>query len=238
MQQAIVITGGGQRVGLALAKWAHEQGHPVVVSYRTYKEGVEELQQLGVLCIQADFAVQAGIDAFIQQVKQHCSSIRALIHNASEWLAESDEISAESALTRMMQIHAMVPYQLNLAFADLLKPSTGLADIIHLTDYVASTGSPRHIAYAASKAALENMSQSFATLYAPKIKVNSVAPGLLMFNKEDDEAFKAKAINKSLLKIEPGAEVLLSTIDYILKCDYLTGRCIHLDGGRHLAGRV
>lgn len=238
MKQSIVITGGGQRIGLALAKWAKRLGFDVIVSYRTERQGVSELKQLGVHCIQVDFGQQREIERFIDEVKQHSSSIRALIHNASEWLAESDERPSEQTFARMMQIHAMVPYQLNLALAELLLASDDMADIIHLTDYVASTGSPRHIAYAASKAALENISQSFATLYAPNIKVNSVAPGLLMFNKGDDEASKAKAINKSLLKIEPGSQVVIDTIDYVMRCAYLTGRCIHLDGGRHLVGRV
>lgn len=238
MQQAIVITGGGQRVGLALAKWAKAQGYDVIVSYRTERCGVSELKERGVHCIQADFSEQRGIDHFISEVKGRCSSIRALIHNASEWLAESPELEPEHTLQRMMQIHAMVPYQLNLAFAELLKLQQGMADIIHVTDYVATTGSPRHIAYAASKAALENLSASFATLLAPQVKVNSIAPGLLMFNEGDDDAFKAKAISKSLLKVEPGSTVFIETIEYILKCNYLTGRCIHLDGGRHLASRV
>ncbi len=237
MQQSVVITGGAQRIGLAVAKWAVSQGYHVVVSYRTLKPGVDELQELGVLCIQADFSTQSGIDTFITQVKSNCHSLRALIHNASEWLAESEEQPVAETFQRMMQIHAMVPYQLNLALGALLQCGEGLSDIIHLTDYVATTGSPRHIAYAASKAALENLSQSFATLYAPQIKVNSIAPGLLMFNQGDDAAFKAKAINKSLLQIEPGSQVVLDTIDYVMRCDYLTGRCIHLDGGRHLATR-
>lgn len=232
-QQAIVITGGGQRVGLALALAMRQQGNPVVVSYRSDKSGIAQLKQAGVLCIQADLSHQRGIDSLIAQIHEHCSSIRALIHNASAWLPEDDANTAQETINQMMQIHAVVPYQLNLALASLLKNGGG--DIIHLTDYVVKTGSKKHIAYAASKAALENMTLSFAALYAPEVKVNAIAPGLIMFNEEDDEAYRAKAKSKSLLQIEPGAQVIVDTVNYLMSCSYLTGSCIDLDGGRAIA---
>ena len=52
------------------------------------------------------------------------------------------------------------------------------SDIIHITDYVVERGSDKHIAYAASKAALDNMTRSFARKLAPEIKVNAIAPSL------------------------------------------------------------
>lgn len=113
--------------------------------------------------------------------------------------------------------------------------SHGQADIIHMSDYVASTGSKKHIAYAASKAALDNLTLSFATQLAPLVKVNSIAPALLMFNQHDDATYRKKALKKSLLGITPGEAEGVSAIRYILESRYLTGKVIALDGGRHLA---
>ncbi|WP_229744621.1 dihydromonapterin reductase [Neiella marina] len=236
MTNAIIITGGAQRVGMAVAKDLAARGHSVVISYRRDKASLEELQQLGITCIQADFSSQTGINQFIAAVKLCCNSIRALIHNASDWQPESVNVSPQDTMTQMMQIHAMVPYQLNLALAELLG-SNGCGDIIHMTDYVEKTGSKKHIAYAASKAALHNMTKSFAALLAPTVKVNSIAPGLIMFNEDDDEAYRQKAKTKSLMAIEPGANVVIDTVNYILSNTYLTGSCIDLDGGRALASK-
>lgn len=64
----------------------------------------------------------------------------------------------------MMQIHVNAPYLLNHALQDLLRGHGHAAgDIIHFTDYVVERGSDKHIAYAASKAALDNMTRSFRT---------------------------------------------------------------------------
>ncbi|MCB1905677.1 MAG: hypothetical protein KDI18_16600 [Gammaproteobacteria bacterium] len=56
-----------------------------------------------------------------------------------------------------------------------------------------------------------------------------------MFNQSDDEAYRKKALKKSLLEIVPGETEGVNAIRYILESRYLTGKTIALDGGRHLA---
>jgi dihydromonapterin reductase/dihydrofolate reductase len=105
---------------------------------------------------------------------------------------------------------------------------------MHMTDYVQLKGSKKHIAYAASKAALHNLTLSFSALMAPKVKVNSIAPALVMFNDHDSEEYRAKALKKSLLEICPGAQEAVKAVNFLLDSDYITGQTMHLDGGRHL----
>ena len=90
------------------------------------------------------------------------------------------------------------------------------------------------MAYAASKAALENLTYSFARALAPNVKVNAIAPALLMFNQHDDEPYRQKALRKSLLQCEPGAEEMSNAVQYLLNSRYITGKVIALDGGRQL----
>jgi dihydromonapterin reductase/dihydrofolate reductase len=134
----------------------------------------------------------------------------------------------------MMHIHAKVPYLLNLALTDLLQAYDGIADIIHLTDYVVEKGSPKHIAYAASKAALDNLTRSFASKNAPNIKVNAIAPSLIIFNQHDTPEYKKKTLKKSLMGIEPGCIEIINSVELLLNSNYITGRTIPVDGGRHL----
>lgn len=127
-----------------------------------------------------------------------------------------------------MQIHVNTPYLLNHALERLLRGHGHAAsDIIHFTDYVVERGSDKHIAYAASKAALDNMTRSFARKLAPEVKVNSIAPSLILFNGVMMPNIDNRPLNKSLMKTawrersdRPGR--LLTT-----SC-FVTGRSLHL----------
>ena len=234
----IVITGGAQRLGLAVARSLRAQQHSVVITYRRERPLLEQLRGEGIETIRADFDDENGPELLATELTSRYGSLRALIHNASQWIPESDAEDPSQVLERMLRVHVRAPYLLNLACGELLRcygEQHAYADIIHMSDYVASTGSSKHIAYAASKAALDNLTLSFASKYAPLVKVNSIAPALLMFNPEDDEAYRQKARSKSLLGIVPGEEEGVNAISYLLQSRYLTGKTIALDGGRHLA---
>tara|TARA_R110002126_G_scaffold42002_1_gene121795 strand:- start:1975 stop:2742 length:768 start_codon:yes stop_codon:yes gene_type:complete len=242
----IVITGAGQRVGLHCALTLQQRGYQLVVSYRKKTPGIAALQQAGVHCIPADFNQLTDIAAFVEAMAPY-PAIRAIIHNASSWQPDIplemgngqqsmlNQLQQDAAIfDAMQQVHAKAPYLLNRALMPKLLASADTADIIHLTDFVASVGSSKHQAYAASKAALENLTLSLARQLAPKIKVNAIAPALLMFNKGDDDAYRQKALAKSLMAVAPGPDEVLQSILYLLDSHYITGRILALDGGRHL----
>ena len=176
----ILITGAGQRVGLHCARRLLEDGQRVIFSYRSERPGVQALRDLGATAVFADFASEAGILAFISELKTHTDRLRAIVHNASEWLAETPDTDA-AAFTRMFSVHMLAPYLINLHCADLLQRSSP-ADIVHISDDVTRKGSSKHIGYCASKAGLDSLTLSFAARYAPAIKVNGIAPALLLFN--------------------------------------------------------
>jgi dihydromonapterin reductase/dihydrofolate reductase len=228
----ILITGASQRVGLHCALRLLEDGHPVIVTYRRERESLVRLRQQGALTLPADFSDEAGILAFIEQLKQHTDSLRAIVHNASEWLAEDPGYEAQ-AFQRMVNVHMLAPYLINLHCAKLLEHSSP-ADIVHLSDDVVRKGSAKHTAYCASKAGLDSLTLSFAVRLAPRIKVNGIAPALLMFNEHDDPEYREKALAKSVMGFTPGPEVVYQGLRYLLDNPYVTGTTLTVNGGRHL----
>ena len=142
--------------------------------------GLRRLRERGALALPADFASEAGILAFIAELKTHTDSLRAIVHNASQWLSESPGQDA-AVFQQLFNVHMLAPYLINLHCAELLQRSTP-ADIIHISDDVTRRGSSQHLAYSASKAGLDNLTLSFAARYAPHIKVNGIAPALVLFN--------------------------------------------------------
>lgn len=246
MAGTILITGAAQRVGLYCALGLQQAGYQVIATYRQHKPGVETLQQAGVLClplsIDDDAQLPAQIAALAKTLQQRGEPLRALIHNASSWAGETVASDPEAQLQsdaavfdEMFRIHTKLPYLLTRALTPLLQlPQAQPADVIAISDFAVNTGSCNHMAYAASKAALENLVLSLARQLAPAVKVNAIAPALLMFNEGDDEVYKALTLKKSLMEIEPGPAEVLSSILYLLQSRYVTGRVLPLDGGRHL----
>ncbi|WP_347564654.1 dihydromonapterin reductase [Alteromonas sp. 5E99-2] len=230
----ILITGGTQRLGLAIAEDLIKQNQSVIITYRTHKPAVEYLSTLGAHLIHTDFEEESSVANLLSQVKKRAPKLKAIIHNASDWDAELSDESDIDTLNKMMKIHVSVPYQLNWALKENLFQTSGFADIIHMTDYVQDTGSAKYIAYSASKAALHNLTLSFAKKLAPKVKVNSIAPALVMFNDEDTENYRIESSKKSLLQQVPGPQEAVKAVNYLLDSNYITGQTLHLNGGRHL----
>lgn len=230
---SILITGGAQRLGLHCAKRLVDAGYPVIITCRHLRREWESSPLRGIDAILADFSTVAGIQALIDEIDRRGGRLRAIIHNASAW---EDDSAGAAAMQQMMMVHVQAPYLINQASPRWFGQGSP-GDIIHMTDYIASQGSPRHIAYAASKAALESLTLSFASLLAPHIKVNSVAPSMILFNEGDDEVYRAKTLAKSALGIEPGAEVVFQAVRYLLENPYVTGSCMELNGGRKVKPR-
>jgi len=235
MSEATLITGVGRRAGLHLARTFLQRGMPVIGTYRTRYPTLDELEALGAELHHCDFDQRADVEGLIDAIQRGHTSLRGIIHNASDWVSDDADAPANDIIEAMMRVHANVPYELNRALAPLLLACTEPhADIVHIGDYVSSRGSSKHIAYAASKAAQDNLTLSFAALLAPKVKVNSVAPALLIFNDDDDEAYRKQAVSKSLMQREGGLDELQRAIDYLFASRYVTGRILPVDGGRHL----
>lgn len=237
MSETILITGVGKRLGFALTQRLLLDGYKVIGTYRSDYPRLQRLRENGADLQQVDFYRQSSLEGFLHYVGQEYKTLRAIIHNASDWKPENKKKPSENAsqiMSQMMTVHATVPYLVNLTLKDHLMSSDKTSDIIHISDYVAEKGSKKHIAYAASKAALNNLTLSFSAMLAPKVKVNTISPAMLKFNEHDDETYKTKALQKALIPTEAGFEEVIDGIKFLLASHYMTGRTLHLDGGRHL----
>ncbi|WP_136247348.1 dihydromonapterin reductase [Halomonas borealis] len=231
----ILITGGAQRLGRHCAERLVDEGHPVIVSYRREREALDALRERGIVTLQADFSSQAGIEDFLERLRGETSSLRAIVHNASDWAPDAAGPEAGDNFERLFRVHMLAPYLINLGARELLEAGEEpMRDIVHMTDFVASRGSRKHAAYAASKAGLESLTLSFAAMFAPSIQVNAIAPAMIMLNEGDDAAYAEKARSKSAMELIPGPGVIHQSLRYLLDNRYVTGSTLPVDGGRHL----
>jgi dihydromonapterin reductase/dihydrofolate reductase len=109
-----------------------------------------------------------------------------------------------------------------------------LSDIVFISDASCDQGKADKTLYTASKSAMESLMRSQAVAFAPKVKVNAVAPGLLAFHETDDEDYRQRRLSQTLLGVEPGFKPVIDAIDYLFASSYTTGSRLVVDGGASL----
>lgn len=179
-QPVALITGAGRRFGFALAQALLAEGYLVLAHYNSSREGVAELEESGALGLQADLTDQQAIEQLILDVKQRTQRLDLLVNNASCFFDNARVDADPRALAAVFQVHVQAPYQLINGLSELLAVS-GNGAVINITDIYTDSPSTNYIAYCAAKAGLANLTQSFAKQLAPKVRVNGIQPGPILF---------------------------------------------------------
>ena len=239
-QSAILITGAGHRVGAQIARQLLSAGFSVLLHAHRETEFTAQMRAQSVPVLLADFSNEQAIQALIAAVRSHGTALRGIIHNASAFArSDTDLTSAAKQFELFYSMHMLAPMMLSEALADHLfkyaDDSSSAADIISITDIFADRPNPAFDLYCASKAGLQNLSISWAKKWAPRIKVNVIQPGPILFQPWHSDAVKNAVLNETLLQKEGGAEVIAQAVLALLNNPYQTGSIIAVDGGRRWA---
>ena len=237
MQNPILVTGTGRRVGFHIASRLQADGYRVLAHYRTDTDDVQKLRDLGIDVIQADFDDAASILSFVQSLKTRYPYYRGIIHNASAFTpTETDLAAAAAQYQAFFNVHMLAPFLINQGLAEQLQGDNGEpADIVHITDINVENPTPRFDSYGTTKAGLHNMMLAMAKKLAPQIKVNAVAPGPVLFTESPTQAARQAMLSETPLAKEGGAEPVYLAIRSLLQNPFLTGVSIPVDGGRRLS---
>lgn len=237
MQNPVLVTGSGRRIGFHIARRLQEDGYQVLAHYRTDTDDVQKLRDLGIDVIQADFDDTAAILSFVQGLKTRYPTYRGIIHNASAFMPTETELaSAAAQYQAFFNVHMLAPFLINQGVAEQLQGDNGdPADIVHITDINVENPTPRFDSYGTTKAGLHNMMLALAKKLAPRIKVNAVAPGPVLFTESHTEAARQAMLSETPLACEGGAEPVYLAIRSLLQNPFLTGVSIPVDGGRRLS---
>ncbi len=237
MNNPILVTGAGKRVGFHIASRLKQDGYEVLAHYRTETDDVQKLKKLGIQTIQADLQDTASILGFIDKLQQFSPAYRGIVHNASAFTPTADDlVEAAEQYQHFFTIHMLAPFLINQALSKLLKgPGNDPADIIHITDINVENPTPRFDIYGTTKAGLHNLTLVSAKKLAPQIKVNSVAPGPVLFTESHTQEARQKMLSETPLAREGGAEPVYLAIKSLLENPFITGATIPVDGGRRLS---
>ena len=109
--------------------------------------------------------------------------------------------------------------------------------IINIIDIHADRPLKKHAIYNISKAGLKMLTQTLAKELAPKVRVNGVSPGSILWPQEnaqlsDDE--KSSMLGKIVLKRQGSPKDIADAVLFLAMANYITGQIINVDGGRTL----
>ncbi|WP_328189016.1 SDR family NAD(P)-dependent oxidoreductase [Marinobacter sp. OP 3.4] len=235
-----VVTGAGRRLGYHTCQALLERGYQVFALYRSTTDEVEELARLGAHTLPADLADPGSVEQALDDIRNRTSQVHLLVNNASEFTPDNrdhGELAKQAA--RLFQINSTAPMMLMAGLADCLRagctsPATPTL-VVNITDIFVEKPNPKFAAYCASKAALSNLTLSYARLLAPDVRVNAIMPGPIRFLPDHTEAEQASVLSETLLAREGGFDSVVQQVIALLDNYFVTGALIPIDGGRRLA---
>lgn len=235
-----LVTGAGKRIGRAIALALTNEGVHIVAHFNQSQEGAESLVQqcdrLGArgYCLAADLSSPDEASALPARALELAGALDIVVNNASIFPSDSlHDFSAES-LDANVRMNALAPALVTRAFAD----QCGTGDIVNLLDARMFGVDKAHLSYHLSKRMLYAFTRLMALEYAPEIRVNAVAPGLVLPPAGRDLSYLKSLQHTNPLHTYGSPEDVAEATVFLLKTGFTTGQVIFVDGGRHMIGGI
>jgi len=238
---ALVTGSGKKRVGRQVAVALAGRGYDVAVHYRNSAseaaEAVEQLRGLGVdaAAFQADLSVERAVDDLFRGINGHFGRLDVLVNCAAIYGPKRlEDVTAEDVRRN---------FEVNLLGTFLCAQQAGLAMtrqveggcIINLGDWALARPYLNYAAYFAGKGAIPALTRCLAVELGtrnPRVRVNCIHPGPVLFPPEMPVPERAEAIVSTLAQREGTPENIASAVLFLVDNEFVTGVCLPVDGGR------
>ncbi len=233
MSPLALVTGAAHRLGKVFALTLARHGFDIVLHYHRSLEAARqtqaEVESVGRRAIlsRADLTDPVQIQSLVSTL----DSLHVLVNSAAFMPGGSvGSLSLEDWDTSL-DLNLRAPFLLGQECARRMSDG-GL--IVNITDVGAQKAWSRFPSYTVSKAALESLTRVLARALAPKIRVNAIAPGLVLQSGIVPEEEWQRLVNRIPLKRPARTEEIASALEFLLKNEYITGQTIVVDGGYSL----
>ena len=238
--RTVLITGGAKRIGLAIAKYLHQYGFNIIITYNKSKNDAGKVLSTlnnnrpnSCAIVQANFSTIKSYNSLYNKALKVFGRIDVLINNASKFYPTKIDMVNDKNWADIINTNLKTPLFLSKSFFPELKKRKG--SIINIIDIHVNPPLKNHIIYNLSKAGLLALTQSLAKDLAPSVRVNGVSPGAIMWPKSINKKRKKEIISKiALQRIGEPDDIAKTILFLITNGDYITGQNINVDGGRRL----
>nr|AIA17536.1 Enoyl-(Acyl carrier protein) reductase [uncultured bacterium] len=174
----------------------------------------------------------------MQRALKAWGRLDVLVNNASRFYRTTIGEVTEYAWDDLMNSNLKAPFFLSQAASPLLAANKGC--IVNITDLHAERPLMDYSVYCLSKSGLMMLTKVLAKELGPDVRVNSVAPGAIMWPEGKNtltDKEKQKIIERTIMKRAGTAEDIAKAVLFFVRdADYVTGQMLNVDGGRMLFG--
>lgn len=231
-----LVTGASRRIGKAVCLHLANLGYNIALHYNKSKKDSQklqnEIQNKGVECnlFLCDLTNEKQITEFIHKVYRKFPDLNILINNASSFNKSKLKSEKISLFKENIKIHLIAPFIFTRDFAKKVKKGI----IINILDTNITKNSTEYFSYLLSKKALAELTKLSAIELAPHIRVNGIAPGLILAPTRAKKGHLKKRSKNVPLKRIGSIKDITNTLQFLMETDYITGQIIFNDGGEHL----
>jgi NAD(P)-dependent dehydrogenase (short-subunit alcohol dehydrogenase family) len=232
-----LVTGGAQRLGKSFALSLARMGFAIGLHYRhsAYEANAtkKEIEALGVpaYLLRADLMKPEKIAKLFEVVREFEEPLKVLVNSAAVMpVGHPRELVLED-WDAALDLNLRAPFLLAQSAAKLMTEG-GL--IVNVSDIGAQKTWSRYPSYAVSKSALESLTKVLARAFAPSIRVNAIAPGLVLPSDVVTPEEWERLVKRLPLQRPARAEEIASALEFLVNNEYITGQTIVVDGGYSL----
>jgi pteridine reductase len=228
-----LVTGGAVRIGRSIALHLAGRGYNIALHYWSSKESAEqtaeELRKFNIQCeiYCVDFTNFGSIPLLMDQVLVDFNSIDLLVNSAANFIQKNIEKTSDLELLDTININLMAPFILMREFKN--KVNKGL--IINILDERILRRVSTFSAYSISKSALSHLTELSAVSWGETIRVNGIAPGLILPPSGSGHDYLIKKAPNIPTKTHGSTSDILRGLDYLLDSPFVNGEILFIDGG-------
>ena len=235
-KKVALVTGGAKRIGGAICRALAQSGYTIALHYGTSTAGAEktarDISKDGGVCatFACDLSDAHATEDLIPSVLAELGSLDVLINSASIFEKSTLAEGSIDVWDRHFAVNLKAPYILMRSFARYAKQGS----IVNILDTHVVRNKTARAAYLLSKKALGELTKMAAVEFAPRLRVNGVAPGLILPPASEKMNYLDRLAKQVPLRRKGNVENIAHAVLFLLENDYVTGQVIYEDGGEHL----
>jgi len=229
-----IITGGGVRLGKAMALHLAEKGYAIALHHNASSKNAEqtiaEIRELGVSCepFPCDFTDLTAAENLIKTVTAKFSDIEILINCAANFIQEDIENTSTQSLEETFHINLLTPFILMREY----KKRVNRGMIVNILDERIARNVPTFAAYSVAKVGLSHLTHLASIEWGATVRVNGIAPGLILPPAGGTAEYLERG-KKLIPTLTHGTvEDICRGLDYLVESKFVNGETLFIDGGQ------